>query len=137
MIKLPARCYVLLHNGNIGTVTPGQTNVELNHQPEEFGGYQEVEITASNDSTKDAPKVLVRFTGADRLFRVDRVLARDGKYDACVGTKNPLDADADSGWQQGVPSGSYIHFTGDSLDGQRHGVVYTLVCVDAKGQLFR
>lgn len=133
-MKLPARCYALLHNGNIATVDPGNGRLDLNHEPEEYAAYQEIEVIASKENPK---KVLVRFVAANKLFRVDRVLAREGKYDQAIGTFGVDEPTADSGWQEGDAVGPFIHFGGDSADGKRHGVVYTLTCVDKDGQLFR
>lgn len=135
-MKLPALAYALLHNSNIATLAPGQTAVELAHTPQEYGGYQQVEVRKSKEWTPENPRVLVRFTDANRLFRVNKVLAQQRKYDACVETYDPAAPDADSSWQQGLAAGPFVHFTGDSEDGSRHGVVYTLTIVDQAGMLF-
>ena len=131
MIPLPAKCYVWLHNSNIGCVVPGTTNIELNYPAQEYGSWQQVEITKS----KNEGKVLVRFVAANRLVRVDAVLAQQQHYDQCLQTYDPAAPDADSGWQNAVPAGPYLHFFGPDED-HRTGTVYTLTCVDKDGKLF-
>jgi hypothetical protein len=133
VIPLPAKCFVLLHNSNIALVEPGTTKLELAWPTQEYGAWQEVEVTAS----KNAGKVLVRFMAANRLFRCDTVLAQQQHYEAAISeTWDPHAPDADSGWQNGVPSGPFIHFLGPDVD-HRTGIVYTLTCVDRHGKLFK
>jgi hypothetical protein len=136
-MNLPARCYVLLHNSNIAACAPGQAAVDLNHSPQEYGAWQEVEIVKSKEWAADNPRVIVRFVSANRILRVDKVAAGLRKYDQCVQTWSPDASDADSSWQQGIAAGPFIHYTSDSTDGSRHGVVYTVTCVDGSGKLFR
>ena len=136
-MTLPARCYILLHNGNIGTIAPGSTALDLAHVPQEYGAWQEVEVAKSKDWSPADPRVLVRFVAADRLVRVDKVLAAEQKYEQSVETWDPHAPDADTIWQQGIAAGPFVHYTSDSPDGQRHGSVYTVTCVDASGQLFQ
>lgn len=134
-MQLPAQCFALLHNGNIATAIPGASPIlDLNHTPQEFGSYQKIEVKKSET---DPSKVLVRFLDADRLFRVDRVLAEQGKFDLAVGLWDPKDPTADSSWQEGIPVGPYILYGTDSPDGNRHGIGYVLTCVDESGKLFR
>lgn len=130
---LPVRCYVWLHNSNIGAVVPGSTTLELAYPAQEYGGYQEVEIT---QSANGPDKRLTRFIAGNRLVRVDTVLALEQKYDQAVQTYDPAAPDADSGWQNSVASGPYLHFFGQDVNG-RTGILYTLTCVDEHGQLFQ
>lgn len=134
--KLPLRCYGYLHNSNIATVVPGETKVQLAWATQERAGYQELEVTLSKNTVEGLPEVMVRLVAANRLFRVNAVYALQQKYDLALETYDPAAGDADSGWQDGVLVGSFVHFLGPDVNG-RKGIAYTLTLVDQDGKLFQ
>ncbi len=129
-MKLPARGYAILHNGNIATVAPGGS-LDLAYRTQEYASYQAVEVRRSR---VNPAKVLVYFPASDTYFRVDRVEALKGNFSGAAGVVPSTHPTLDSGWQWGDPSGACVHFGTDSPDGVRHGIGYTLLIVDQNGR---
>ena len=138
MVTLPVRDkYLIADNGNILTATPGDGsgNPPLLHWewvPQEYGGWQEVEVLASHDKRY----VLVRFVAADCYLRVDVVLWMEKRFHEAVQLYPSSKPDVDSGWQQAEASGHTIFFRGPDEEG-RVGYTAAFRIVNKDGSDFR